>query len=126
MKFMLYAAAGGAIGAAGRYLVGLGAVRLLGHGFPWGTLIVNIVGSLIMGALIEAIALRYSISNEMRTFLTTGILGGFTTFSAFSLDFAVLFERKAYGLAGLYLGASVFLSILALFMGLWLARTVLQ
>lgn len=126
MKLMLFAAAGGAVGAAGRYLVGVAAVRLLGHGFPWGTLIVNIVGSLIMGALIEAVALRYSISNEMRTFLTTGILGGFTTFSAFSLDFAVLIERKAHGLAALYLCTSVALSIGALFAGLYLARSLLQ
>ena len=126
MKLMLFAAAGGAVGAAGRYLVGVAAVRLLGHGFPWGTLVVNIVGSLIMGALIEAVALRYSISNEMRTFLTTGILGGFTTFSAFSLDFAILIERKAHGLAALYLCASVALSIGALFAGLYLARSLLQ
>lgn len=126
MKMVLMAAMGGAIGAAGRYLVGIGAIRLLGAGFPWGTLIVNVIGSLIMGLFIEAIALRYSISNEMRTFLATGILGGFTTFSAFSLDFAVLVERKAHGLAALYLGASVTLSILALFAGLALARAVLQ
>jgi len=126
MKMVLMAALGGAIGAAGRYLVGVGAMRLLGSGFPWGTLIVNIVGSLIMGLLIEAFALRYSVSNEIRTLLTTGVLGGFTTFSAFSLDFAVLMERKAHGLAVVYLGASVGLSILALFVGLSMARTALQ
>lgn len=126
MKMVLMAALGGAIGAAGRYLVGVGAMRLLGSGFPWGTLIVNIVGSLIMGLLIEAFALRYSVSNEIRTLLTTGVLGGFTTFSAFSLDFAVLMERKAHGLAVAYLGTSVGLSILALFVGLSIARTALQ
>jgi len=123
---VLMAAMGGAIGAAGRYLVGVSAMRLLGAGFPWGTLIVNVVGSLIMGLMIEAIALRYSVSNEMRVFLATGILGGFTTFSAFSLDFATLIERKAQGLAVVYLGASVCLSILALFAGLALARTLFQ
>lgn len=126
MKMVLMAAMGGAIGAAGRYLVGVGATRLLGHGFPWGTFIVNVVGCLAMGLLIEAFALRYSVTNEIRTFLTTGILGGFTTFSAFSLDFAVLMERKAQGLAVLYLGTSVGLCILALFAGLAIARVVFQ
>ncbi len=126
MKMVLMAAMGGAIGAAGRYLVGVGALRFIGTGFPWGTLIVNVVGCLLMGLMIEAIALRYSVSNEVRTFLATGVLGGFTTFSAFSLDFAVLMERKTEGLAALYLGASVGLSILALFAGLYIARVILQ
>lgn len=126
MKMVLMAAVGGAIGAAGRYLVSVGATRLLGHGFPWGTLIVNIVGCLAMGLLIEAIAVRWSVSNEVRTLLATGILGGFTTFSAFSLDFAVLMERKAQGLAVLYLGASVGFSLLALFAGLAIARAAFQ
>lgn len=126
MKLLLMAAMGGAIGAAGRYLVGVGAVRLIGSGFPWGTLIVNITGSFIMGLMIASFALRYSVSNEVRTFLATGILGGFTTFSAFSLDFAVLMERKTEGLAAMYLGASVGLSILALFAGLYCARTLFQ
>lgn len=126
MKLVLMAAMGGAVGAAGRYMVGVWAARLLGAGFPWGTLIVNVVGCLVMGLFIEFVALRYSVSNEIRTFLATGVLGGFTTFSAFSLDFAVLMERKAQGLALAYLGASVGLSILALFAGLYIARVVLQ
>lgn len=126
MKMVLMAAMGGAIGAAGRYLVSVGTMRLIGIGFPWGTLIVNVAGSLVMGLMIEAFALRYSVSNEVRTLLATGILGGFTTFSAFSLDFAVLMERKAQGLAMVYLGSSVGLSILALFAGLYIARVILQ
>jgi CrcB protein len=126
VKMVLMAAMGGAIGAAGRYLVSVGAMRLIGIGFPWGTLIVNVAGSLVMGLMIEAFALRYSVSNEVRTLLATGILGGFTTFSAFSLDFAVLMERKAQGLAMVYLGSSVGLSILALFAGLYIARVILQ
>jgi CrcB protein len=126
MKMLLMAAIGGAVGAGARYLVGVGALRLLGSGFPWGTLIVNVVGSLIMGLIIASVALKYSISNEMRTLLSTGVLGGFTTFSAFSLDFVVLMERKAQGLAMAYLGASVGLSILALFAGLYIARTIFQ
>ena len=126
VKTALMVALGGAVGALARYMVGVGAMRFIGAGFPWGTLIVNVVGSLIMGLLIAAFALRYSVSNEMRAFLTVGILGGFTTFSAFSLDFAVLMERKDYGLAVLYLGSSVGLSILALFVGLSIARVVFQ
>jgi CrcB protein len=126
MKMVLMAAMGGAIGASARYLVGVGALRLIGTGFPWGTLIVNIAGSLIMGLMIETFTLRYSVSNEFRTFLATGVLGGFTTFSAFSLDFAVLMERKAQGLAVIYLGASVGLSVLALFAGLYIARIIYQ
>lgn len=126
MKMVLMAAMGGAVGAAGRYLVGVGALKIFGAGFPWGTLIVNVAGSLIMGLMIETVALRYPISNEMRTFLATGVLGGFTTFSAFSLDFAVLMERKAQGLAVIYLGASVGLSVIALFAGLYIARTIWQ
>jgi len=126
MKLLIIAAMGGAIGAATRYAVSVGAVRLLGHGFPWGTLIVNVVGCLIMGILIEAIALKYSTSLEVRTFLTTGILGGLTTFSAFSLDFATLVERKALLLAAVYMMASVGLSVLALFAGLAIVRALMQ
>jgi CrcB protein len=126
MKMFLMAAAGGALGAGARYLVGVGALRLLGSGFPWGTLIVNIAGCFLMGVLIEGAALKWSMSNEMRTFLATGILGGFTTFSAFSLDFAVLMERKANAAAMIYLGASVGFSILALFAGLAVMRAIAQ
>lgn len=126
MKLFLMAAAGGALGAGARHLVNVGAMRLTGAGFPWGTLAVNLLGCFLMGLLIEAAALRWSISNEMRAFLATGILGGFTTFSAFSLDFAVLVERKAHGVALLYAAASVGLSLLALFAGLYVMRAVFQ
>ncbi|MDH3580869.1 MAG: fluoride efflux transporter CrcB [Hyphomicrobiales bacterium] len=124
MKMFLLAAAGGALGAGARYLVGVGAMRLMGPAFPWGTLSVNIVGCFLMGVLIEGAALKWSMSNELRTFLATGILGGFTTFSAFSLDFAVLMERKAQASAFVYLGASVGFSILALFAGLSIMRAL--
>ena len=125
MKLMLLAAAGGAIGAGGRYLVSAGMGRLLGTGFPWGTLTVNVIGSLLMGVIIEAFALRFQGSMEARTFLTTGLLGGFTTFSAFSLDFAILIERKQQLAAGLYMAGSVGLSIMVLFAGMALIRMVL-
>ncbi len=126
MKMFLMAAAGGALGAGARYLVGVGAMRLMGPAFPWGTLTVNIVGCFLMGVLIEGAALKWSMSNELRTFLATGILGGFTTFSAFSLDFAVLMERKAQAAAIAYLGASVGFSILALFAGLSIMRALVS
>lgn len=122
MKLVLLVASGGAIGAVLRYLVGLASGWLLGVGFPWGTITVNIVGSLVMGLVIGFAATKFQLTNELRLFIATGILGGFTTFSSFSLDFALLFERKDYGLAGLYLAGSVGLSILALFAGLYLVR----
>ncbi len=126
MSMVFYVALGGALGALGRYLVGVWAGRMLGASFPHGTLCVNILGCFLMGVVIEAAALKYSLSQEIRAFLTTGILGGFTTFSAFALDFAFLTERKASLLAAVYLGASILGSILALFAGLWLMRAVLQ
>ena len=98
--------------------------RLLGFGFPWGTLTVNVLGCFLMGLLIGAMALRWSVGNELRAFLTVGVLGGFTTFSAFSTDFALLIERNTYASAGFYLVASVGLSIAALFLGLALVRAL--
>ena len=124
LKTLLFVAAGGALGASARYLVGVGSGRLLGLGFPWGTLTVNVLGCFLMGLLIEAMALRWSVSNELRAFLTIGILGGFTTFSAFSVDFAYLFERGDHMAAWLYLMASVGLSIGALFLGLAIVRAL--
>ena len=122
MKFIAYAALGGAIGASGRYLVGILAVRLLGIGFPYGTFIVNIVGALLMGVLIEALALRFQGSSELRTLLATGVLGGFTTFSAFSLEVANMIERDQWYAAMFYACASVIFSVAALFAGLYLGR----
>jgi protein CrcB len=122
MTTILYAALGGAIGASLRYGVNVTAPKLLGLDFPWATMIVNVVGSFVMGALIAAMAAGWNTSQEMRVFLATGILGGFTTFSAFSLDFASLWERKEQGLAIAYASGSVVLSLVAVFAGLWLAR----
>ena len=122
MRLLLLACAGGAIGAGLRHLMNTGAVRLLGIGLPWGTVIVNVVGSLLMGVLVEALALRFDGSPEIRVFLATGILGGLTTFSAFSLDFVVLLQRGDHVAAALYLIGSVTISILALFAGLAAGR----
>lgn len=126
MAILLWVAAGGALGSVLRHLVNVSSGRSFGTDFPWGTTIVNISGSFVMGALIAYMAVKWSASQEARAFLTTGILGGFTTFSAFSLDFATLIERRAFDLAVYYAAASVLLSILAIFAGLWLTRTLLQ
>ena len=124
MFHIILVAVGGAIGAALRHLVNLGSLRLVGVNYPWGTMAINIAGSLAMGVFIELLARRFNASNELRLFIATGILGGFTTFSAFSLDFAVLWERGAALPALTYAIASVAGSILALFLGLWLARSL--
>lgn len=122
MYHLLVIAAGGAVGASMRHLVGLAALRLMGPGFPWGTLAINIVGSFAMGVLIELLARRVGASAELRLFVATGILGGFTTFSAFSLDVAVLWERGAQLAAAGYVTASVAGAIAALFAGLMIVR----
>jgi CrcB protein len=122
MTLTLLVALGGAAGSVARYLTTLSLAQLLGTHFPWGTLAVNIVGSFLMGLVIALGSHKLQMSNETRVLLTTGFLGGFTTFSAFSLDFALLFERKDYMLAALYLAGSVSLSILALFAALYLVR----
>ncbi len=114
---------GAGIGGALRHGVNVGAARLLGYEFPFGTLIVNIVGSFLIGLFAGYFAFRPGIGQHMRLFLTTGILGGFTTFSAFSLDAALLVERHSYGLAAGYVVGSVAASVSALFFGLALFRS---
>ena len=113
---------GAGIGGALRHGVNVGAARLWGFGFPYGTLAVNIFGSFLMGLLAGYFAFRPGIGQHMRLFLTTGILGGFTTFSAFSLDTALLVERHAYGSAVGYAIGSVVASVSALFLGLAVFR----
>ena len=126
MPMVVWVALGGAIGSAARYTVNVWSGRMFGTEFPWHTLTVNILGCFAMGLLIELMALKLNVSTDVRAFLTTGILGGFTTFSAFSLDFALLVERKSYGLAGAYAAGSVVLSLLAVFAGLYLVRAALS
>lgn len=125
MKEILAVAAGGTVGAVARYLVYVAAGRLLGSDLPFGTLIVNILGSFVMGALVESIALTWSVRPETQLFLMVGVLGAFTTFSAFSLDVAVLYERGRVLLPAVYIASSVTLSIAALFAGLYLMRRIL-
>jgi len=125
MRLLLLATVGGAIGAGARHLVSVGFGRWLGPVFPWSTVFINILGSVLMGVLIEALALRFNGSLELRTFLATGILGGFTTFSAFSLDAYALITRGDTAAGLCYVAASVLLSIVGLYAGLTLTRQVL-
>jgi CrcB protein len=118
--FIVFLGAG--IGGMMRHGVNVAAVRLLGYGFPFGTLIVNLAGSFAMGLLAGYFGYRMGIPQHLRLFLTTGILGGFTTFSAFSLDAALLIGRNAWWLAAAYVAGSVLVSVLALFAGLSLMR----
>jgi CrcB protein len=113
---------GGGVGAALRHGVNLVTPRLLGTAFPYATIIENVSGSLIMGLLAAYFAFKGDASQHWRLFLTTGFLGGYTTFSAFSLDAALLYERGEVGLAATYVLASVLLSIGGLFAGLALVR----
>lgn len=123
MNHFLLVAIGGASGASLRHLANLAALRLAGSAFPWGTFFVNVFGSLLMGLFVGWLARRVGgSSNELRLLIATGFLGGFTTFSAFSLDTVTLWERGALWPAFFYVLASVVLAISALFAGLWFTR----
>lgn len=124
LPHLLLVALGGGLGASARYLTNLAALRVIGPQFPWGTITVNILGSFLMGLLIATLARLSGTSAELRSFLATGFLGGFTTFSAFSLDFAVMWERGDQWQGAIYVAASVLLSIAALFVGLFLVRAM--
>ena len=122
LQALLAVAAGGAIGSVARYLVGIGSTKLFGLAFPWGTLIINIFGSFLIGVFAESFALKWNLPQSAQIFLTVGICGGFTTFSTFSLDAYVLIERGELWPATAYIAGSVALSILGLVAGLHLVR----
>jgi len=118
-------AIGGGLGSLARHYLSAGVYSVTGPAFPYGILTVNVLGALIMGIVVELGALKLNYSPETRAFLTTGILGGFTTFSTFSLDAALLIERGDWLGALIYMIASVVLSVGALFAGLWFVRVVM-
>jgi CrcB protein len=125
MKWGIVAAvaAGGAIGSVVRYFV----AQVQGPtwtGFPYGIFLVNVSGGLVMGILTELMALRLNVSPEIRAFLTTGVMGGYTTFSTFSLESALLIQRGQMVTASSYVLGSAVLSIVALFCGLWIVRAL--
>ena len=124
-KLLLFVALGGALGAVGRYLATAAIGAFMGAAFPYGTLAVNVAGSLVLGALAEAMTTAWQAPQEARAFLVAGLLGAFTTFSAFSLDTVALVERGHLAAAAAYVLASVALSILALVAGLRLMRLAL-
>jgi fluoride exporter len=113
---------GGGLGATLRHAVNVTCARCIGTAFPYGTFIINISGSIVMGLIAAYLALKGEASQPWRLFLMTGILGGYTTFSAFSLDTALLYERGELALAAVYIVGSVGLSIAGLFAGLALVR----
>ncbi|MGZ5961208.1 MAG: fluoride efflux transporter CrcB [Rhizomicrobium sp.] len=121
---LLAVALGGALGSLLRYFAAGVIQSAAWHGFPWGIFVVNITGGFAMGVITELAALKLSMTPEVRAFLTVGILGGFTTFSTFSLDSVLLIQRGAYSSAALYISGSALLSIAALFAGLWLVRSI--
>lgn len=118
---LLQVAIGGAIGASARHVAGQVAARAFGTGFPWGTVLVNVTGSFAMGALVVLLA---QTGTRLAPLLMTGVLGGFTTFSAFSLDAVTLWERGQAGLAAAYVAGSVILSLAGLLAGMALMRSL--
>lgn len=125
MTAALWVAGGGAVGSVARYGFNLGLSKLHDHQFPWGIFTVNVLGSLAMGILVALFARKWPDSENLRLALTTGLLGGFTTFSAFSYDVVALMEKGETGTAGIYALASVLLSVLACAAGLWLGRILI-
>ena len=124
LQLIVAVALGGAAGSVARYLVGVGSGKVFGLEFPWGTLIINIAGSFLIGVFAELFALKWNLSQAAQAFLTVGICGGFTTFSTFSLDAYLLMQRGEWWPAAAYVVASVALSIGALVAGLYLIRAV--
>lgn len=122
IQTLLQVALGGAIGASARYMTNVAAMRLAGPGFPWGTVAVNVAGSFLMGVIVVVFA--HKDATRMAPFLMTGVLGGFTTFSAFSLDALTLWERGQATLAAAYVAGSVILSLTAIVAGMAAARGI--
>ena len=121
-KLILAVAAGGALGSVARYLVGIGLGKLFGADLPWGTLLINVTGSFLIGAFVGLFAVKWDLSQAARIFLTVGICGGYTTFSTFSLDAYYLIERGQILASSAYVGASVALSAGAVVAALKLVR----
>lgn len=124
LQLILAVALGGGLGSVTRYLVGIGSGKLFGIAFPWGTLIINVTGSFLIGLFVGLFATRWDLPQAIRVFLTVGICGGYTTFSTFSLDAYYLIERGEEVAAGAYMIGSVVLSIGALIGAMLLVRTL--
>ena len=123
-QFILAVAVGGAIGSVARYLVGIASGKLFGITFPWGTLIINVTGSFLIGLFVAFFATKWNLPQVARIFLTVGICGGYTTFSTFSLDAWYLIERNQVMASALYMFGSVVLSVGALIAALQIVRAI--
>ena len=124
MTQLLMVGTGGAIGAIGRYLLSTWVYSLTGRAFPWGTLAVNLLGSLLMGFLSVWLLERMTVSTEMRALLMVGFLGAFTTFSTFSIETLLLLEQGAVARAGVNIAASVITCVFAAWMGTLIAKAI--
>ena len=124
MTRVILVALGGAIGSVARYGVGAVAAQLLGSTFPWGTLLVNLSGSFLIAVVMHVALAGTAISLELRIFLTTGIMGGYTTYSSFNYETLALIDQRAYGLAGLNVAATVVGCFLAGVLGLAAGRAL--
>jgi len=125
LTIAVFVALGGGLGAVGRYFFGIYAFRLMGPNFPWGTFGVNILGSFLIAVIVEVLTHRLGTSQELRAFLVVGVMGGFTTFSSFSMDIVTLIDRKQQVIAALYAFGSLGLGVLAFLAGLHLTRQAL-
>jgi CrcB protein len=124
LQFVIAVGVGGAIGSVARYLVAIGSARFFGTNFPWGTLIINVTGSFLIGTFVGLFATRWDLPQAGRIFLTVGICGGYTTFSTFSLDAWYLIEKGASVSSVVYMIASVVLSVVALIAALQLVKVM--
>jgi CrcB protein len=122
MNMILAVASGGAVGAVARLLLSKGMLNLFGPGGPWGTLAVNLLGSFMIGLLIEIFASRVNISHEWQAFIIIGFLGGFTTFSSFTLEVGLMIEKGQLATAMFYALGSIFIGVVALFAGLYAGK----
>jgi CrcB protein len=122
---LLWVCAGGAVGSGARYLIAVWSAKSLGTTFPWGTLLVNLVGSFLLGALMHVGLTTSALSPNVRLALTTGAMGGFTTYSTFSYESLGYFQQSAWGLGALYLSATLVGGLVACFLGLAGARWLL-
>ena len=124
MTRVILVALGGAIGSVARYGVGALAAQVFGPGFPWGTLLVNLSGSFLISGIMHVALSGTAVSLELRIFLTTGIMGGYTTYSSFNYETLALIDQRAYGLAGLNVAATVVGCFLAGVLGLAAGRAL--
>ena len=124
MNMILPITAGGAIGTTGRFLVGRMMFKIMGPGFPWGTLTVNVIGSFLIGLTVQMLAVHYSLSYEWQGFLIIGVRDGFTTFSAFSMELGLMIEKGQFSTAALYAFGSMFIGVAALFIGIYAGRSL--